>query len=347
MMSEDLKITELRYTKDWTNPSDFPTYEPNETQVRADMQFLFNEIKHWLNTILVPAVKQAAQTGGGSGGSLSGTYVANIYMTKRGHLIAVMQDGVEVDLGQFLGSTSDAIPNATVITQNLYAENGDISNLTVDRLSTSRRVIRYLAGDTSDDNYIKAEDQCIQFITGSTDGSVMQHTDRTGALLYWENDISTATLNALGYPEIEGVQIGITKEVTEWPVMVYVYTEVVKRSISFEKQDGEDYVPVDIFGAGDPEGKRKGKLVKASDGLYLTYETSAGAILGIKMTESGYTDVIGLRKTTGLDFSTWDSGVFYERTDGGEKHTYKVMFDSQGRPTKIIDNSGHEMNIAW
>ncbi len=38
-------MEKLVFTKDWTNPLDFPTYEPNEEQVREDMQLLHDETK--------------------------------------------------------------------------------------------------------------------------------------------------------------------------------------------------------------------------------------------------------------------------------------------------------------
>ena len=43
--------TEFDYTKKWTNQSDFPTYEGDETKVRADMQELFNQIRDALNAL--------------------------------------------------------------------------------------------------------------------------------------------------------------------------------------------------------------------------------------------------------------------------------------------------------
>ena len=49
-----MSLNKLNFTKDWTNPSDFPTVEVNEEQVRADQQLLFNEIKAFLNTKLIP-----------------------------------------------------------------------------------------------------------------------------------------------------------------------------------------------------------------------------------------------------------------------------------------------------
>ena len=39
----------LTFSKDWTNAEDFPTYEANEEQVRADMQLLHNETRDYIN----------------------------------------------------------------------------------------------------------------------------------------------------------------------------------------------------------------------------------------------------------------------------------------------------------
>ena len=52
-----MPLSKLNFTKDWTNPSDFPTVELSEDKVRADMQLLFTEIKTFLNTKLIPALE--------------------------------------------------------------------------------------------------------------------------------------------------------------------------------------------------------------------------------------------------------------------------------------------------
>ena len=49
-----MSATELQFTKSWTSAADFPTYEGDETKVRADMQFLFDEIKAYVNGVLLP-----------------------------------------------------------------------------------------------------------------------------------------------------------------------------------------------------------------------------------------------------------------------------------------------------
>ena len=49
----------LEFTKNWENPLDFPTYEPDEAQVRRDLQWLHEETKNGLNR-LVAALKDPA-----------------------------------------------------------------------------------------------------------------------------------------------------------------------------------------------------------------------------------------------------------------------------------------------
>lgn len=43
--------TNFDYTRKWTNPEDFPTYEAEETKVRSDMQSLFDQIRDALNAL--------------------------------------------------------------------------------------------------------------------------------------------------------------------------------------------------------------------------------------------------------------------------------------------------------
>ena len=53
-----MSLDKLSYSKEWTNPTDFPTVETDEAQVRADQQLLYNEIKTFLNTKLIPALEK-------------------------------------------------------------------------------------------------------------------------------------------------------------------------------------------------------------------------------------------------------------------------------------------------
>ena len=125
------------------------------------------------------------------------------------------------------------------------------------------------------------------------------------------------------------------------------YEEQVKRAISFTS-DGKYYYPVDVFGVGDNNGKQRGYLVKRQNSLELTYETSLGKLLGLAARDEGYLDLMGLRKSTALDFSEWDKGYFAELVDGEKTpYRYTVTFDQQRRPIRITDNSGHATLIRW
>jgi hypothetical protein len=229
----------------------------------------------------------------------------------------------------------------------LYAAFGEIADLSVNRLSTSRRVVKYLAKDTTDDNFIRVEGQSLEFVAGIAKSTTEQAKNPNGELIYWEADPAGASIGSDGYPYANGERIFTTTKQTSWPVMVYQYEEQVKRAISFQS-DGQYYYPVDVFGAGDTNGKQRGYLVKRQNSLELTYETSLGKLLGLAARDEGYLDLMGLRKSTALDFSEWDKGNFAELVDGEKTpYRYTVTFDQQHRPIKITDNSGHATLIRW
>lgn len=229
----------------------------------------------------------------------------------------------------------------------LYAAFGEIADLSVNRLSTSRRVVKYLAGDTTDDNFIRVAEQSLEFVAGIAKSTTEQAKNPNGELIYWEADPAGASIGSDGYPYANGERIFTTTKQTTWPVVVYQYEEQVKRAISFQS-DGQYYYPVDVFGAGDTNGKQRGYLVKRQNSLELTYETSLGKLLGLAARDEGYMDLLGLRKSTALDFSEWDKGYFAELVDGEKTpYRYTVTFDQQRRPIKITDNSGHATLIRW
>ena len=232
----------------------------------------------------------------------------------------------------------------------LYSALGEIADLSVNRLSTSRRVVKYLAKDTTDDNFIRVEGQSLEFVAGIAKSTTEQAKNPNGELIYWEADPAGASIGSDGYPYANGERIFTTTKQTSWPVTVYQYEEQVKRAISFQS-DGQYYYPVDIFGAGDPNGKQRGYLVKRQNSLELTYETSTGKQLGLAARDEGYMDLFGLRKTVGLNFASWEQGSFFETVEGiSEPLEYGVEFATVGGkkvPVKIIYSDGAEMAIHW
>ena len=86
-----MAFEQLSYTKDWTNPADFPTYEPDEAQVRADMQCLFNEIRSFINAKLV--------------GRLNGTGGAADILTSDGTSVEKALSDLEEAISRVAGGT--------------------------------------------------------------------------------------------------------------------------------------------------------------------------------------------------------------------------------------------------
>lgn len=229
----------------------------------------------------------------------------------------------------------------------LYAALGEIADLSVNRLSTSRRVVKYLAGDTTDDNFIRVAEQSLEFVAGIAKSTTEQAKNPNGELIYWEADPAGASIGSDGYPYANGERIFTTTKQTSWPVMVYQYEEQVKRAISFES-DGQYYYPVDVFGAGDNNGKQRGYLVKRQNSLELTYETSTGKQLGLAALDEGYLDLMGMRKTVGLNFSGWDKGSWGVLLEGvKEMLDYGVTLNSAGVPVKITYPDGTDCPIYW
>lgn len=229
----------------------------------------------------------------------------------------------------------------------LYAALGEIADLSVNRLSTSRRVVKYLAGDTTDDNFIRVAEQSLEVVAGISKGTTEQAKNPNGELIYWEADPAGASIGSDGYPYANGERIFTTTKQTSWPVMVYQYEEQVKRAISFES-DGQYYYPVDVFGAGDNNGKQRGYLVKRQNSLELTYETSTGKQLGLAALDEGYLDLMGMRKTVGLNFSGWDKGSWGVLLEGvKEMLDYGVTLNSAGVPVKITYPDGTDCPIYW
>jgi len=259
-------------------------------------------------------------------------------------------DGVMDDRLYFDAERGDYVFKGALGVDSLYADLGDIAELTVDRLSTSKRIRLYILGLTSDDNYIKIQDNYLRLITGSVrysgyDPVEIQATNRWGEGLYWKAEIVGHTQD--GYPlDINDRQVYATTEVTDWPVKVYSYDEQIKAQIQFELEGGV-YVPKLTMGAGDNNGRTKGILHKAVDGFDISFTDVNGDDLGLRMNSTGYMDLYGIRKPVAVDFSGWNAGYFSQTLDGGQTCTYLVDFDSGGNPIRITDGDGHETDVIW
>lgn len=190
---------------------------------------------------------------------------------------------------------ANVVITKTLITNELYAEYGSIADLVVDELRTDyKRAQRYLAGDTSNLDYIHIHDDCIKFMTGQTDGSEAVQMSFNGRPFWWLDESRT--------------QMTMERE-TKWPVMIYVYTEEEKASFKFREAVSESGIkatfPTLTFGVGtDPTGQSGNgqvTIVKHFTGLDIVYRTSLGVDAGAWFRDDGFVDVTQRRASVSVD----------------------------------------------
>lgn len=242
-----------------------------------------------------------------------------------------MQNFNQQELEQWvddLDIEASTIVTNTLITNELYSQYGAIADLVVNELRTDyKRALMYLAGDTSNIDYIYIHDEELNFITGTVkSGAPTEQLHHRGRYFWWRDETMTTMTSV---------------EPTEWPVIVYQYDEAVKGHLFFGQQtapNGSTYkVPVFKLGQGTDAGGVNGTatIVKKTDELEMSYTTSAGKTIGVYQRDSGYLDIVGMRKITALDFSNWDSGSFQIRLEGNNVVNGTVTFDGSGVPTQI------------
>lgn len=221
----------------------------------------------------------------------------------------------------------------------------------VNQVSTSRRVQRYLALDKSDDAYIRLNGEQLEFVVASTTGtSTEQAATPMGNLVYWEKDTSGATIGTGGYPYKDGKRIDATTKVTEWPVLTYVYTERIVRSIHFSDYEGAAYT-LDTFGE-HKEGEGNWAFISHDPScVKFVCKDKNNKDIGMIMRFDGFMDLFGVRRTAEIDFSTIPAPTnkLYERLDGIEMdYSWTIERDENGRISKIIDDQdGHETVVRW
>lgn len=67
-----MALTRLSYEKDWNKAEDFPTYQTDETQVRADLQYHPDAVKDYINNTLLCSLEEkdaAAELGAAADGA--------------------------------------------------------------------------------------------------------------------------------------------------------------------------------------------------------------------------------------------------------------------------------------
>lgn len=192
--------------------------------------------------------------------------------------ITLTVDGTEHGHGRIL-ITGNVNVSGELSAEALYAAQGDIANLIVDELKTSRRITKYLNRDTTDDDYIYIHGETQQFISGEyTNATPVQALNPFGAPLFWEDnpDGEGVYIGNDGYPHrADSTRIFTQVDTSPYPVMVYVYNDVVKTELAFttqtDAQGNTIKVPTLVMGAGNAAGTNQARIWKDTDGLHIMY----------------------------------------------------------------------------
>jgi hypothetical protein len=207
----------------------------------------------------------------------------------------------------------DTLTSATVITNELYSNYGNVANLTVSKVRTDyEKAQRYLNEDTSDLDYVFIQNEEIELRTATTDGTETEQLSEDGDLFYWVDDTHAQ----------------MTKEhITAYPVIVYKYKELVKASFKFERVYRGGVcatVPVLTFGVGNGNDVfSKAKMWKDTNGLRLEYRTLDGDFVPVTLLDSGFSD-LSLRRVQSFSLNSTNSTVTLQLE--GETFNYPITY---------------------
>ena len=267
----------------------------------------------------------AMQAGDGSGNWTNKLYYD--YDSETGAATLVFDGKLSATLIEALRGQFDIVVSNTVITNVLSAQKGYIAELTVDELDTSTKVQRYLDQSTEPANYIRISGNKMEFITATTDGGATEQVEGRFGSLYWCDETHKET----------------TTETTEYPVLIYIYEEAVKLSISFVG-DGSDATPEIQLGQGSGVGdNEKAYIRKVEGGIALQYYADAahgGELRQIELTDEG------------VFITPWDLEDIQFYLDGfsttysGQIFRWLWEKDGDGRITKLTNDKG-DVIVGW
>lgn len=250
-----------------------------------------------------------------SDGASEAVLNSDIFSMRAKNAAGQMIDCIYFDaLAQMYRITGQVEIDGALVTQNLYADEGEIVNLTVDKLLTSRRISKYILGDTTADDYINIQGNSARWINANVmvenaQPVTEQAKNAEGAAIYWTADPATATV-VDGHYEKDGKRVTTTTTNTGWPVTVYKYAEAQSLSITFGAGGGW---PVIQFGSGSTN---RAMLMKKDNGLQLDYVGPDGQESYILLGSDGRISFYD--KLSAVDLSSLDNGTFTMTYDGQE-----------------------------
>lgn len=127
-----MSLSKVIYTKDWNDPSDFPTIETSESQVRADLQDLHDQIRTSVNLIIDELESTNAEYSGASQVGVSP--IAGISATNVQAAIAALK----ALIGEAESTASEDLSEHTTDKGNPHQVSGDQVPVSVEGITATK-----------------------------------------------------------------------------------------------------------------------------------------------------------------------------------------------------------------
>lgn len=137
-----MALTKLNYGKVWTSDTDFPTYQTDETKVRADLQYHPDAVKDYINNILLKTLEgksAAAELGAADADGVKGT-VQSVLDSHKETIRQLKEDIETVAAG---GVPSVLQNTAVTFTTESWVTVGDTVTLTIAKSDHKRETANF------------------------------------------------------------------------------------------------------------------------------------------------------------------------------------------------------------
>ena len=219
----------LSFLRDWTNPADFPTVEPDEATVRADLQYHPDAIKDYINGTLIP-----------SHDSL--TYA------KHSHNNKTVLDGITADdIAKWRGTIGTFRINVTS-SNGVYSADKTFDEIKAAYDAGQQPYVVVTGGVAFDLVYTLAH--------FSVSDEIEQEFADFERYLIWEDTLATETLRIYAYPRANGSNIEQRNAEFNAPNGA-TYIAVAATNDAISTVNGETYADIQaLIDAGKPVAVR-------------------------------------------------------------------------------------------
>lgn len=117
----------------------------------------------------------------------------------------------------------------------------------------------------------------------------------------------------------------------------------IKKSVSFALDEANNYIPSDIYGAGDGNGCSQGFIYKNTNGFYVMYTQRSGNKVGLVMDDTGvYLQGVVNRLA---EYVKWRKDGFILKKTAEEARFFEYIFNESSKLTGILQDEQYLMSF--